>query len=90
MPAKTTSSSKSGRPDDFSHETKELLAKRVGHQCANPNCRLPTSGPATDSKKSVNVGVAAHITAASPGGPRYDSALSTEQRRSPRQQVFEV
>lgn len=29
----------------------------------------------------MNVGVAAHITAASPGGKRYDVSLSTEQRR---------
>jgi hypothetical protein len=28
----------------------------------------------------VNVGVAAYITAASPGGPRYDPALTTDQR----------
>jgi hypothetical protein len=30
--------------------------------------------------KSLNVGVAAHITAAAPGGPRYDPSLTTEQR----------
>jgi tricorn protease-like protein len=30
----------------------------------------------------VNVGVAAHITAASPGGPRYDPSLSSAERRS--------
>jgi hypothetical protein len=29
----------------------------------------------------VNVGVASHITAAASGGPRYDSNLSSEQRR---------
>ena len=29
---------------------------------------------------TVNVGVAAHISAAAPGGPRYDSTLSPEQR----------
>jgi hypothetical protein len=31
--------------------------------------------------KAVNVGVAAHITAASPGGPRYDESLPQEERR---------
>jgi hypothetical protein len=30
----------------------------------------------------VNIGVAAHITAASPGGPRFDPDLTTEQRQS--------
>src|SRR5437773_3257614 len=30
--------------------------------------------------KAINIGVAAHITGASPDGPRFDSAISTEQR----------
>jgi hypothetical protein len=29
----------------------------------------------------MNVGVASHITAAAPGGPRYDPNLTSEQRR---------
>jgi len=29
----------------------------------------------------VNIGIAAHITAAAAGGPRYDATLSSEQRR---------
>jgi hypothetical protein len=36
----------------------------------------------------VNVGVACHITAASPGGPRYDSTLSPEERSSIRNAVW--
>lgn len=65
--------------DDFKSATVSLLAKRVGHKCSNPDCRTPTSGPATDSS-AANLGVAAHMTAASPGGPRYDVALSSDQR----------
>lgn len=34
-----------------------------------------------DSVRSLNVGVAAHITGASPGGPRFDPELSNESRR---------
>ena len=68
--------------DDFPTATKELLAKRVGYRCSNPSCRQPTSGPHQDSTKTVNVGVAAHITAASARGPRYDTSLSAEQRKS--------
>lgn len=34
-----------------------------------------------DPLKAVNVGVAAHITAAAEGGPRYDSNLTELQRR---------
>lgn len=45
-------------------------------------------GPQIDSDKSVNIGVAAHITAASPGGPRYDGSLSPEERSSPENGVW--
>lgn len=74
--------------DDFLQTTKELLAKRVGFRCSNPSCRQLTIGPHTDLKKTVNVGVAAHITAASPGGPRYDKSLSCENRKSPENGVW--
>jgi|GEM_PF-3326074 hypothetical protein len=37
-------------------------------------------GPQTDPMQVVNVGVAAHITAASEGGPRFDPALSISER----------
>jgi ribosomal protein L37AE/L43A len=43
-------------------------------------CGRATSGPHEDPTKAVNIGVAAHITAASPGGPRYDPSLTNEQR----------
>lgn len=39
-----------------------------------------TEGPALDVDKSVSIGKAAHITAASPGGPRYDPSLTVEER----------
>lgn len=68
--------------DDFAVNIKDLLAKRVGMQCANPNCRRPTSGPQEDPQKVLNIGVAAHITAAARNGPRYDSRLTPEERRS--------
>ncbi len=68
--------------DDFPKAVAETLAKRVGHHCSNPSCRKLTSGPHTEEAKAVNVGVAAHITAASSGGPRYDPFLTPEQRRS--------
>ena len=68
--------------DEFNAATKELLAKRVGFRCSNPGCRQPTSGPQADPSGAVNIGVAAHITAASPDGPRYDASLSPSQRSS--------
>lgn len=66
--------------DDFTAGTKELLARRVGFTCSNPECRQATSGPQADPAGAVNLGVAAHISAASPGGPRYEEDLSPEQR----------
>jgi hypothetical protein len=68
--------------DDFPLKVVDILAKRVGMRCSNPGCQLPTSGPCDESTKSVNVGVAAHITAASLGGPRFDPNLSREERSS--------
>lgn len=68
--------------DDFTQSTKELLARRVGFRCSNPGCRKPTSGPQDDPRRSVNIGVASHIAAASPGGTRYDSSMIEEARVS--------
>jgi hypothetical protein len=68
--------------DDFSAKTKETLAKRVQMLCSNPGCRKPTSGPHDDPTRALNIGVAAHISAASPGGPRYVSTLTEEERSS--------
>ena len=69
------------RDDDFSLATKRLLAARVGYVCSCPDCRAPTSGPQLDEDKVVTAGDAAHITAASPNGPRYDPSLGSEERR---------
>lgn len=68
--------------DDFISATKDTLARRVGMRCSNPNCRKLTSGPRADPNKAINIGVAAHITAASPNGPRYDDSITQEQRTS--------
>ncbi|MCX8075229.1 MAG: HNH endonuclease [Clostridia bacterium] len=67
--------------DDFSSNTKNTLAHRVGFRCSNPDCRKLTSGPTDDAKKYVNIGVAAHICAASQGGKRYNENMTSEQRK---------
>jgi hypothetical protein len=56
------------------------LASRVGYRCSSPDCRRATSGPESTTDGSVNIGVAAHITAAASGGPRFDPQLSQYQR----------
>jgi hypothetical protein len=68
--------------DDFPASVKQQLANRVNHRCSNPDCRATTSGPQLEPEGSINVGVAAHITAASAGGPRFNAALSQENRAS--------
>ena len=67
--------------DDFSQKTKDTLSERVGGKCSNPNCRRETKGPHSDAQKRVSIGQAAHITAAAPGGPRYDPNLTPDQRK---------
>ncbi|MEK6337531.1 MAG: hypothetical protein AABM67_21635 [Acidobacteriota bacterium] len=57
------------------------MADRVNHLCSSPACRAPTGGPQLDPSKALNVGVAAHITAASPEGPRFNRHLTPEQRK---------
>jgi len=66
--------------EDFPDRVKIVLARRVQDRCSNPGCQTATSGPGLDPDRAVNVGVAAHITAASPGGPRYDPALTPDER----------
>lgn len=67
--------------DDFSQKTKDTLARRVNFLCSNPKCLLATSGPHSDVDKAVSKGVAAHISAASPGGMRYNETLSADERK---------
>jgi hypothetical protein len=67
--------------DEFTSRTIDILAKRAGYVCSNPECQCPTVGAAQAHDGFINVGVASHITAASPGGPRYDPSLTSEERR---------
>lgn len=66
--------------DEFSSSVKRVLAQRVAYHCSNPDCGQVTSGPQSDPAKSVNIGVAAHICAAAPGGPRFAESQDAETR----------
>lgn len=68
--------------DNFSSKTIRTMAARVGHHCSNPRCIRPTSGPAVEEERTINIGVAAHICAAAPGGMRYDPDMSPQARSS--------
>jgi hypothetical protein len=67
--------------DNFTQRTIETIAKRAGYLCSNPECRSPTVGAALGHEGTVNVGVAAHITAAAAGGPRFDPLITQQERR---------
>lgn len=67
--------------DNFDSKTNETLAKRASFICSNPECRCFTLAASdTDAMKFIYNGIAAHITAASTGGPRYDINKTAEER----------
>lgn len=72
----------SGGRDEFPFFAKRAIEKRANSRCSNPACLASTSGPHTDSERAVSIGVAAHITAASRKGPRFDPLMTRAQRRS--------
>ena len=67
--------------DDFKTKTIDIMAKRVGYRCSNPNCRKLTCGANDDPENYSNIGVAAHICAAAPGGKRYDANMTQAERK---------
>lgn len=67
--------------DDFLKQTITEVAKGVGYRCSNPDCARPTVAANAEQTGIVTIGVAAHICAASPGGPRYNTAQTRDARR---------
>lgn len=70
------------RVADFSARVKRELAQFAGYRCSFPGCGAPTVGPSGDGTQPVNLGVAAHITAASEQGPRFDPEIDSEERKA--------
>lgn len=68
-------------PDRFKSTIVEVLSKRAASRCSNPDCGAITSGPADDEARSINIGEAAHIYAAKPGGARFDPRMTAVERR---------
>ena len=75
---------------NFSPKTRELTAKRAGYRCSFPGCERITVGPAEDTQKSLNTGIAAHIygAATSGGGPRGTGGLSEDELKSPQNAIW--
>ena len=68
--------------DNFPASVRRVIAERVNFLCSNPTCRRGTVGPQLDAARSLSLGVAAHIAAASPGGPRFDPRQRGNDRKS--------
>lgn len=68
--------------DDFSTKVVLQIAKRAGWLCSDPNCRAATIGATEDGTGEINIGTAAHICAAAPGGPRYDTSQTADERKA--------
>ncbi|WP_165191615.1 hypothetical protein [Caulobacter soli] len=65
--------------DEFSSSIVRALALRAAFRCSL--CDGPTVGPSDDGVMGVaTTGVAAHICAAAPGGPRYDPLMTPSAR----------
>jgi hypothetical protein len=74
--------------DEFSDKTKAVIAARVNYICSNPSHRGFTLQAHSDPNRSLSSGVAAHIRGAAPGGPRYDSGQTSEERRHPNNGIW--
>ncbi|WP_312594202.1 hypothetical protein [Stutzerimonas nitrititolerans] len=69
------------KQNDFKAPILQKLKNRVGNVCSNAACYAPTSGAKTGDEEGVlNMGIGAHICAASPGGPRFDPDMTPAQR----------
>ncbi|WP_447780613.1 hypothetical protein [Pseudomonas plecoglossicida] len=71
---------------DFTKPTIQRLRDRAGNVCSFPEWHVHTHGSAfpgdkANSDKSVGIGIACHIKAAAPGGPRYDVKQTKDERR---------
>jgi hypothetical protein len=64
--------------DDFQLSVKRIIASG-SVTVLSPTCRAKTTGRMI--QPAINIGVAAHVTA-SPGGPRYQTAISRDDRKS--------
>lgn len=74
--------------EDFSKETRDIIAQRAAYRCSFPDCDQLLVGPDIDVKKSQTVGECAHIYSAAEDGPRGRMGLTPEALRSPENGIF--
>lgn len=66
---------------NFTLHVRDRIEAAAGHQCSFPGCNRRTSGPGPASGYLSNSGYAAHIYAASSGGPRGQGGLTDAELR---------
>jgi hypothetical protein len=66
--------------DKFPDKVRKILCDQAGNMCCK--CKRPTSKANAEGDGAVRTGIAAHITAASPGGARYNSKMAPSERSS--------
>ena len=75
--------------NEFTEKTKLKLAQRVGYRCSFPKCHRLTVGPIISSDDGVHiVGRACHIESAASGGPRFNSHMTSDERRNIRNGIW--
>lgn len=71
------------KAEDFTEAVKRELRDRVANYCSNPDCGILTVSAKKSSKKGIsNIGEAAHICSVQPNGARYNSSMSSAERKS--------
>lgn len=67
----------------------KVVIARSGNKCGYPGCGLDlTIDPKVDGDRPKATGKVAHIAAASPGGPRYDTSMTPEERGSAQNLIY--
>ena len=73
---------------EFSAKTRRVIAERAGYQCSVLNCGRLTVSAGPGNTSSMSTGMAAHIYAASPGGPRGTGGLTAAERSEPENGIW--
>lgn len=70
------------KENDFPERVKSLAGRSVGFRCCFPECNRLLISRKENTVEILNIAEYGHIVAASPGGPRYDSSVSSEEIKS--------
>lgn len=85
-PSKAQTKIKQAKPkvqkrDNFLASTVHRLRDMAGNVCSFPGCHVHTHGSKALRDGPFSIGVACHIKAAAPGGPRYDPDQTQAERK---------